>query len=1002
MPALQFRLFGQIGLRRDGRSVALPPSRKTRALLGYLAATLRPHRRDALCDLLWSDADDPRGALRWSLSRLRPVLDNDSPRLVADRDHIELRLDPESTDVSKFRCAPEATGLPTATVEALLAATEGEFLEGLELPDCWRFHHWLVAEREALHAKRVAMLVALVERQANRPDEALRHARSLIDAAPLSEGAHLRVIRLLCAVGRRGDAIEHFEHASRLLAREAGLRHSPLLEEARALLLSGGAFDRPPGPRMPDPHIAVASASMVASGPSTPLVGRRSERSMFARALDEALAARRPPVLLLTGEPGIGKSRMLEAFAADVAERGGHALSGRAYEAESIRPYGAWIEALGGLGPHGTPAPFVAGQADRERLFEAVCAALVDAAGAAPIALLIDDVQWCDAASLALLHYAARALPDGAPVVIACAARPGELEDNPAALRTLRTMSREGRLREHAIARLTLDDLAALAPASTAERRIAEVFESSGGNPLFALALLDTTSGNGGGLDSLLDEQLERPSRQARELVGWAAALGSGFDVDLLVEVSGSPPGDVASSLGELERRGLLRVRDARYDFMHDLVRRASLRRLAAPRRHLMHRRIARTLAPKAERDDALAGELAWHASLGAEHELAARAAAAAGERCLRLFANAEALLLVERGLRDAESIVDRGLRADRSIALRRVQVLASSGPGLGRLPGVGAALEAAVAVAADTGRFDAAALGHHLLSVIHQEAGEHARAETSTLAAARVAQTAGDMVHVRQLANTARCLAELERDMPRARSLATEADGLARRHDTRDTEVHWVAGLLARWDGELDRAATEIAIALALARSADDHWREYKCLSWLAVCALEADEPTEALRRCAELRVVAARLGDGQSPLADAFEALAAGSGDVQAFDRMDRAVDGLRRVDDKSHLAYVLDRAAECALDGGHRCRAARLAAEAFSAARAMGRRDEATIAWALLALAGAGVVDPDSAHDAGNGIERHSARARRLLERLPSGGRESAHRRPSSARD
>src|SRR6185295_5548091 len=91
MPALELRFLGDLEVVRDGDRVALPPSRKTRALLAYLALNRRSFRREHLCELLWEAPDDPRGSLRWSLSKLRRLVDDrERCRLVADRLSIEL------------------------------------------------------------------------------------------------------------------------------------------------------------------------------------------------------------------------------------------------------------------------------------------------------------------------------------------------------------------------------------------------------------------------------------------------------------------------------------------------------------------------------------------------------------------------------------------------------------------------------------------------------------------------------------------------------------------------------------------------------------------------------------------------------------------------------------------------------------------------------------------------------------------------------------------------
>ncbi len=88
---LRISVLGKLALLRDGTPMQLPPSKKTRALLAYLAVTGRPYRRDRLCTMFWNIPDDPRAALRWSLSRLRPLVDDpDHQRIIADRENVEL------------------------------------------------------------------------------------------------------------------------------------------------------------------------------------------------------------------------------------------------------------------------------------------------------------------------------------------------------------------------------------------------------------------------------------------------------------------------------------------------------------------------------------------------------------------------------------------------------------------------------------------------------------------------------------------------------------------------------------------------------------------------------------------------------------------------------------------------------------------------------------------------------------------------------------------------
>src|SRR4029077_1541367 len=115
---LEIRVLGGLEVIRDGTPATLPPSRKTRALLAYLALTRCPHRREQLCEIFWDVPDDPRGALRWSLSKIRPFVDDPAyPRLVADRQTIELLTDRLDHD---FFAAQACAGAEAPVTRALV------------------------------------------------------------------------------------------------------------------------------------------------------------------------------------------------------------------------------------------------------------------------------------------------------------------------------------------------------------------------------------------------------------------------------------------------------------------------------------------------------------------------------------------------------------------------------------------------------------------------------------------------------------------------------------------------------------------------------------------------------------------------------------------------------------------------------------------------------------------------------------------------------------------
>src|SRR5262245_52418507 len=140
--ALGIRLLGELRVLHDGVEVELPASRKTRALLAYLVATGRSHGRERLCEQFWDGPADPRAALRWSLWKLRPLLESaGASRLLASRNQVGFELRGASVDVLELRTtlAAGVQASSTAALEAADVAFGGEFLDGLDLPECFRF-----------------------------------------------------------------------------------------------------------------------------------------------------------------------------------------------------------------------------------------------------------------------------------------------------------------------------------------------------------------------------------------------------------------------------------------------------------------------------------------------------------------------------------------------------------------------------------------------------------------------------------------------------------------------------------------------------------------------------------------------------------------------------------------------------------------------------------------------------------------------------------------------
>jgi DNA-binding SARP family transcriptional activator len=972
---LSVRVLGELEVERGGAPVALPPSKKTRALLAYLALSGRPHRRERLCTLFWDVADDPRGALRWSLSRLRAVLgDEGVQRIVAARDSVRFERAGCRVDLLVLRERASA-GFEAASVDelrALAAEFRGEPLEGLDLSDEFEeFQAWCVAEREEARRLKARLLRALLERLQPEPDVALPYARALASAEPRVAAARAGLVRLLLRAGRRDEAQQQYEAARRLLGEPADT----------AVLEAAWRSERADALPRAAARVVVEARAEARGAPDPPLVGRAAERSWLAGALEGVASRPQARVALLGGEPGSGKSRLLRELGARAAAAGGTVLEGRSYEVEAGRPYAPWRDALRRLPPQalGELAPRLApvlpelgpGPSDgsREQLFAAVVEVLAARArSAAPVLLAFDDAQWLDPSSAELLHYVARTSRHE-PLLVALAARDGELHDNEAAQRLVRGLRQLELLDERRLEPLAPDETAELVRAVAPDAEAGRIHAESAGNPLYAL-FLARSLGDGealhGSLVERIRQRVERLPPDAAEALRWAAVLGEGFALERLQALSGFQLDRLLPALEALERHGLLRAAGGPgaaggYAFTQDVVRRAVYGDLSAPRRSLMHLRIARLLEPQG---DAQAGELARHAALAGETGLAARACVAGARQALRVFASEDALALARRGRRLAESLPVPE-RTERLLELAEVELAAR------RPADAGAAARALVQLAEralDEGRPEHARLGYHLLSWLRWEEGQWTEAQRHALHAERVARAGSERDQVVAMAEAARCLALLERDLPQAEALALEAGARSERAGVRPSAIADAQGMLRQHEGRTEEAALLFEQARVQARQEGDRMAEFQALEHLVGLRQQLGEWDEALRLCGDLVALGGRLrGGSEAAFARAAWALSCyARGELGALGALEGALDELRALDAKHRLTQTLTRTAALELGRDEAASALRRAEEALAAAEALGRPSETLLAAVVLSRACARLGDEERARD------------------------------------
>ncbi|RUW65337.1 transcriptional regulator, partial [Mesorhizobium sp. M2A.F.Ca.ET.067.02.1.1] len=229
---LSIRLLGPVAIMRDDVPVALPSSRKLRALLAYLALAPRPVSRSRLCELLWDVPNDPRGELRWCLSKLRAALDEPGLRRIeTEGDTAALRLGDMSVD-AVVAAAAVAEGIETLSLDRLRALAQlfaGDFLDGLEVDRSPHFGSWQTAQRRRFSASHVAVLEHIIDLLPRGADEAGAYIDKWLELAPFDGRAHVALLENLARRGQFGAGEEHLVTAAELFRSEE-LDFTPLRE----------------------------------------------------------------------------------------------------------------------------------------------------------------------------------------------------------------------------------------------------------------------------------------------------------------------------------------------------------------------------------------------------------------------------------------------------------------------------------------------------------------------------------------------------------------------------------------------------------------------------------------------------------------------------------------------------------------------------------------------------------------------------------------------------
>lgn len=642
---LRVRVLG--GFEIEGVADGALGSRKARTMLKVLTlARGRPVPVDTLVDVLWGDRPPAKPSDQVSVlaSRARAALGAERlPRSDAGYalvvDWLDLDAMTELVDEAERRLASGAATAARTAATAALALARGPLLP--DEPDASFVEiERTAAARLSARAHHVGARAAL---DAGDPGAAAELAERALDHDPFDEEALRLVMTARVQSGRPASALATYARVRAHLADELGVDPSFETETLHtAILLNADG----PEPELSEPT------------PIVPLPGRGRELEQ----LDGALL--RGGLVVVEGEPGIGKTRLLAEWSGRTRAGGITVLAGRCEELGRALPMQPVIDALTAylrsfdddevdrlladdaallaplLGRAGTdrlPTGAIDQGTGQLLLFQALASVI---GRLEPIVLIVDDIHLAAPLTIEWLRFAVTRF-HGSRVLLVAAARTDESPTLPDAVRI----------------RLAPLDLAAVTDVVGSERAD-DLLARSGGNPLFLVELASAEPGElPASIRDAVAGRVERAGAEIAATLRAAAVLADDIGLDLLAGVTGVSPVVLLDHLEEGARRGVLAEQGNGFRFSHALVREALAAGTSATRRALLHREAGRALVSRPDVDHVA---VAFHARLGGDTSLAAEELVAAAEIASRRFDQEEAERLVDESIALVETAAAR------------------------------------------------------------------------------------------------------------------------------------------------------------------------------------------------------------------------------------------------------------------------------------------------------------------------------------------------------
>ncbi|MEW2465081.1 BTAD domain-containing putative transcriptional regulator [Streptomyces sp. NPDC046994] len=651
---LRLQILGPLRIWRDGVELDAGPRQQSYLLAVLLARAGKPISTSELIDLIWAE-DVPAsavnilqkyvGALRRLFEPLRPVREagsflhrrGNSYLFAAGPATLDLVAFRELVDAARAALTQHDHDVALDRYVGALGLWHGSAGDGIA-DGTTATTVFAALDNEFYDACTAAAELAVSMGQPERVLAALQLAASM---APFNEPVQAGLVGVLGATGRQAEALSVFRQARDRLADELGIDPGPALEDAQRRILTQPRAS----PLVREAHEEVGRTT------AATLIGRTEELAALRRMVERALAGD-TAIGVVEGEPGAGKTRLLEEAAAVAGRLGALTVWGSCLEGDGTPAMWPWEQALSQV-VHSLPAPaseqWLTGglgslltardDATRElpdgnaqfRLFEQVVALVGQASARLPTLLILDDLQWADTTSLQLLQHLAERLPQGTAIIGALRDRAPAL--SPGLSRVLAAASRRPGHRRFRLGPLGPADVTELirheAGQDPGDAVVLAIHARTSGNPFFVRELSRLLSGVGeiggdtsasAGVPSTVHDvvrgRMAGVDDRARDLLQVAALIGRDVDVRLLSRATGVAVADCLHRLEPLHSLGLLEPgpRDpSSLRFAHDLVRESVSETATKQQVTQLHLRVADALEQIHADDEDVTERLAYH-----------------------------------------------------------------------------------------------------------------------------------------------------------------------------------------------------------------------------------------------------------------------------------------------------------------------------------------------------------------------------------------------------